>query len=99
MYRVTAIISDGEIKIRTTEYTVKSDSELKYIVTGPKGADLVWRAEIDLIQSDGPEDGTFISPYSVWTFHPENAKELLLIRVKNEIQKRIDYVNSIKHLV
>lgn len=54
MYRVTAIV-DGEIKIRVTEYTIKSGGEIKYIVIGPNGEDLLWVAEIDLIQVDASE--------------------------------------------
>lgn len=100
MYRVTATISDGEIKIRTTEYAY-TENKLTYSILDSTMEVMkrVKKSEVDAVQTKYHEDRIAIAPYSIWTFYPENAKELLLIRVAGEIQKRIDYVNSIKHLV
>ena len=100
MYRVTAIIADGEIKIRTTEYAYM-ENKLTYSILDSTMEVMkrVRKTDIDAIQTKHHEDRIAVAPYSIWTFYPENAKELLLIRVKGEIQKRIDYVNSIKHLI
>lgn len=99
MYRVTAIV-DGEIRIRTTEYAY-AENKLTYSILDSTMEVMkrVKKSEIDAIQTKYHEDRIHIAPYSIWTFYPESAKELLLIRVAGEIQKRIDYVNSIKHLV
>lgn len=100
MYRVTAIIADGEIKIRTTEYAY-TENKLTYSILDSTMEVMkrVKKSEVDAIQTKYHEDRIHIAPYSIWTFYPENAKELLLIRVAGEIQKRINYVNSIKHLI
>ncbi len=100
MYRVTAIIADGEIKIRTTEYAY-TENKLTYSILDSTMEVMkrVKKCEVDAIQTKYRENHMFIAPYSIWTFYPENAKELLLIRVREEIQKRIDYVNSIKHSI
>ena len=100
MYRVTAIVSEGEIKIKTTEYAY-IENKLTYSILDSTMEVMkrVKKSEVDVIQTKYHEDRIAIAPYSIWTFDPENAKELLLIRVANEIQKRIDYVNSIKHLI
>ena len=100
MYRVTAIIADGEIKIKTTEYAYV-ENELTYSILDStmEVTKRVKKDEIDQIKTSYPQSQITIAPYSIWTFNPDNAKELLLIRVKGEIQKRIDYVNSIKHLI
>jgi len=100
MYRVTAIIADGEIKIRTTDYAY-SENKLTYSILDSTMEVMkrVKKSDLDAIQTKYHEDRIAIAPYSIWTFYPENAKELLLIRVREEIQKRIDYANSIKHLI
>lgn len=100
MYRVTAMIANGEIKIRTTEYAYM-ENKLTYSILDSTMEVMkrVKKCDIDAIQTKYHEDRIAIAPYSIWTFYPENAKELLLIRVRSEIQKRIDYANSIKHLI
>jgi len=100
MFRLTAIIKDGEIVIRTTEYPY-TENKLTYSILDSTMEVMkrVKKAEIDLIKTQYYEDRIKIAPYSIWTFHPENAKELLIIRVQEEIKKRIDYVNTIKHLI
>lgn len=100
MYRVTAIIADGEIKIKTTEYAYV-ENKLTYSILDSTMEVMkrVKKVDFGLIQTKHHEDHISVALYSIWTFYPENAKELLLIRVAGEIQKRIDYVNSIKHLI
>jgi len=100
MYRVTAIIADGEIKIKTTEYPY-TENKLTYSILDSTMEVMkrVKKVDFGLIQTKYHEDLISIAPYFIWTFYPESAKELLLIRVAGEIQKRIDYVNTIKHLI
>ena len=100
MYRVTAMIIDGEIKIKTTEYAYV-ENKLTYSILDSTMEVMkrVKKCDTDAIQTKYHEDRISIAPYSIWTFYPENAKELLLIRVVSEIHKRITYVNSIKHLI
>jgi hypothetical protein len=100
MFRLTAIIADGEIKIKTAEYAY-TENKLTYSILDSTMEVMkrVNKCDIDAIQTKYHEDRIAIAPYSIWTFYPENAKELLLIRVREEIKKRIDYVNTIKHLI
>lgn len=99
MYRVTAIIADGEIVIKTTDYAYVENRHTYFILDSDMEVmKRVKKCDVDAIQTKYHEDRIAVAPYSIWTFYPENAKELLLIRVRDEIQKRIDYTNSIKHL-
>ncbi len=99
MYRVTAIIADGEIKIKTTEYAYV-ENKLTYSILDSTMEVMkrVKKCDIDAIQTKYHENRINIAPYSIWSFYPEWAKDTLISRVKSEIQKRIDYANSIKHL-
>lgn len=100
MYRVTAIIINGEVVINSTEYAY-AENKLTYTIMGSDG-DIFTRVkkkDVDVIYTKHHEDKISVAPYRIWTFNPAEAKELLLIRVAGEIQKRINYVNSIKHLV
>lgn len=100
MYRVIAIIADGEIKIREIEFGYV-EKKLTYSIldTTMDVLKRVKKSDIDVIQTKYHEDRITVAPYSIWTFNPDNAKELLLIRVAGEIQKRINYANSVKHLI
>ena len=100
MYRVTAIIADGEIKIRMTEYAYV-ENKLTYSIldTTMEVMKRVKKTDMDAIQTKYHEDRIAIAPYSIWTFNPAEAKEVLISRVLVEIQKRIDYADSIRNLI
>lgn len=100
MYRVTVEINNGEILVKSVHcrYTETPDS---YAILFDDGRlmDRVKKEMLDVPFDFSDIERLKVLPQIMWTFDPENAKELLLIRVANEIQKRIDYVNSIKHLI
>ena len=100
MYRLRTVIEDGKILVNSAQYAY-AENKLTYSVLD-SAFDVrirVNKADIDVIKTKFHEDCIAIAPYYVWTFNPDEAKEALISRVKSQIQERIDYVNTIKHLI
>ena len=100
MYQVKVFIKDG--KIQTASEFYLSYYEEKYgvyivdLVTVDE--DFIDGDEIDRIRTLDPE-GVIVPEFFTWTFNPDVMQEFLISRVLVEIHKRINYVNSIKHLI
>lgn len=100
MYRVTAMIKNAQILTKCVHcrYTETPDG---YSILFDDGRlmDRVKKEMLDVAFDFSNNKRLEVFPQIIWTFDPERAKELLLIRLAGEIQRRVDYVNSIKHLI
>ena len=100
MYRVTAMIKDGEITTKTIHFRYK-ETPVAYSILFDDGRlmDNVKKESVGVAFDYGKKGQFEIYPQIMWTFNPEEAEQILIIRVREEIQKRLDYVDSIKHLI
>ena len=100
MYRVTAEIKDGEIVTRTVHFRFK-ETPNAYSILSDDGRlmDNVKKESVGVPFDYANKEYVKIWPQIMWTFYPAEAEQVLINRVLVEIHKRIDYVNSIKHLI
>ena len=100
MYRVTAEIKNGEIVTKTIHFRYKETLNA-YSILSDDGRliDHVKKESVGVPFDYAKKENIKIWPQIMWTLNPDEAEQVLIIRVQDEIQKRIDYVNSIKHLI